>query len=322
MKNKNNKGFTILELVFTFAILMVVILAMLKIVVDIKTTAAEKNFTKEMNEYKSGLLKEIQDDLIKKQFTGLSGCTDANNIKSCILNFADGTGKTLLVNLNTKVIQYYGVNYPIPNANYIEFLDSHIYYYKPGESKPYEVEMKTLGNNLIINIPYFEIKLDTNRDERVNKDLDDVKYIKDCINGSSADTSNHWVEIQAIYNNVNKALNRPISGTVAENASYPYSRIVDGSTATATYAMASAVGLQCVTITLDNTYDLDEIGIWHYYGTTGTRTYYNNKTYVSTNGSTWKVVIDKMLPEETLGKHVSAYEEEKENIGISIVYPI
>lgn len=41
--------------------------------------------------------------------------------------------------------------------------------------------------------------------ERKNTKLNNVRYIKDCINGSNKDQLNHWVELQAIKNGVNLA---------------------------------------------------------------------------------------------------------------------
>lgn len=140
---------------------------------------------------------------------------------------------------------------------------------------------------------------------RINTKLDDVRYVKDCINGSTANGGNHWVELQAVRNGQNVAFEKTVSGSVAQSSSFPYSRITDGSLTSANYAQSGGAGLQCVTVDLTKTYDLDEITVWHYYA--DGRTYYNNTTYVSTNGSTWIPVIANVEAETNQGKRVTAY---------------
>jgi len=118
-----------------------------------------------------------------------------------------------------------------------------------------------------------------------------VRYIKDCINGSSANISNHWGEIQALKNGENVAKGKPVTGTVTANGSYPYTRITDGNISTSNYAQpSSAGGLQCVTIDLQEEYNLDKITVWHYYS--DGRKYNNHSLYVSSNKDTWTTIID------------------------------
>ena len=66
--------------------------------------------------------------------------------------------------------------------------------------------------------------------QRVNEDLDGVRYIKDCINGNDVNSQNHWIELQAIKNGVNIAKNKTVTGTSPEynNTTYAYANIVDG----------------------------------------------------------------------------------------------
>lgn len=145
--------------------------------------------------------------------------------------------------------------------------------------------------------------------ERTNNVLNNVRYIKNCINGSSANTSDHWVELQAIKNGINLALNKTVTGTVSQNSSYPYSRIVDGDITTSNYALPSSYGLQCITVDLGETYNLDEIALWHYYN--DSRTYYSNTTYVSNDGTYWVVAMNSAEAETANGQRVSAYYDQE-----------
>ena len=144
--------------------------------------------------------------------------------------------------------------------------------------------------------------ISANQPARTNKALDKVRYIKDCTNGSTANTSNHWVELQAIYNGENVAKGKIATGTGAlTDASY----ITNGDLTSSSYAEIKS-GTQCIIIDLGQEYDLDEIAVWHYY--TDERTYNNNITYVSSDNETWNAVINKEEKETSEGKRVTAFE--------------
>lgn len=143
--------------------------------------------------------------------------------------------------------------------------------------------------------------------EKTNTDLNGVRYIKDCINGSTSSTTDIWLEIQAIYNATNVAYGKTVTGTVAQNSSYPYSRITDGNINYSVYARPDTYGLQCVTVDLGQTYDLDEIAVWHYW--IDGRRFYENTTYVSSDNSTWIKAISNNDPETSNGKRVNAWDE-------------
>lgn len=143
---------------------------------------------------------------------------------------------------------------------------------------------------------------------RVNTKLDDVRYIKDCVNGNTTNTINAWNEIKAMYNGINVAKGKiPTStGTIQTGATYSFSNITDGDPTTANgNAPIVESGLQCVTVDLGQAYDLDTINVWHYW--IDGRTYYSNTTYTSSDNSTWLPVIANVNAETSSGKSVSAY---------------
>lgn len=137
--------------------------------------------------------------------------------------------------------------------------------------------------------------------ERLKSDLNKVKYIKDCINGSNIDSTNNWTEIRALVDGDNKALGKKVtdsSGNIYEN-------ITDGSNDT--YDSFSNVGEQCVIVDLERTYNLDSIQILH----SKNRIYYGNKTYVSSDGITYTLIKNGENKENTTGIQISAYEVEQ-----------
>lgn len=144
---------------------------------------------------------------------------------------------------------------------------------------------------------------------KTNTRLNNTRYIKDCVNGNSKNTTNNWTELQAIFEGLNVAKGKSITGTSTQNSSYPYSRITDGDITYSNYAQAGTSGsLQCVVVDLGNTYDLDEIAVWHYYG--DDRSYNNHSLYASSDNETWITLIDNVsgVIETSNGIRVSAYE--------------
>jgi hypothetical protein len=122
--------------------------------------------------------------------------------------------------------------------------------------------------------------------------LNKIQYIRDSINGSTSNTSNHWVEIQAYdANNTNIALNK--SG-VTSSAGWS-SLLTDGTTTTTPYYDAGS-GNRFVIVNLGGIYDISYVKIYHYYG--DGRTYHNNKTEVSPDGHTWYTIFDSNIDGE------------------------
>ena len=129
-----------------------------------------------------------------------------------------------------------------------------------------------------------------------------VRYIRDWANGSSANTSNHWYEIQAYSNGVNVARNKSVT---TNGTATSLTAAVDGSSS-GTYAN-TGVGYHHLTVDLGQIYyDISEIKIWKYWN--DGRTYRKTKTEVSSDGSTWFTIFDSYVegeyPETSSGKSI------------------
>lgn len=136
-------------------------------------------------------------------------------------------------------------------------------------------------------------------------DLTNVRYIKDCTSGSTANAYNHWVELQAIKDGVNLLKGKTATG-IANYASEPLVRITDGDLTTANWASShTSSTTECITLDLGSTYNLDEIAVWHYWG--DSRVYKNHTLSVSNNNSTWRNLITSTEKETSQGKRVSAW---------------
>ena len=155
---------------------------------------------------------------------------------------------------------------------------------------------------------YAKIVYVDTKPKKKNTNLDNVRYIKNCISYNTYHNYNHWIEVQAIVDGVNIAKGKTVTGTTSESSTRPYSRITDGDITYNNYAQAASSSTnQCITVDLGNTYDLDEVAVWNYFG--DQRSYYDNVTSVSSNNSTWREVIDEVSVETSNGHRVNAYTD-------------
>ncbi len=146
---------------------------------------------------------------------------------------------------------------------------------------------------------------------KATENLNNVRYIKDCVNGNTINSWSHWGEIQAIVNGLNVAFEKPISATGTFSASSQAADINDGDITT--FAYITDGSLQCVTIDLEEEYNLDEVAIWRYWE--DGRTYYNHTLSVGRENTTGTefletIIIDNLsgVVETSNGHRVNAYE--------------
>lgn len=160
MRKINNRGFTLVEVVISFAIVMILVIGMLNIILKTRSEANDRNFTKSMIEYKEIMTETISSDLIRYGFKNIDNCSVCSNQDKCKcikITFEDNTSKDLNVNLSSKSITYGGINYEIPNKKFIEFWDPLVLI---GKDNP--VNLSFDGTYLKVIIPYYEIDKDIN----------------------------------------------------------------------------------------------------------------------------------------------------------------
>jgi len=169
-----------------------------------------------------------------------------------------------------------------------------------------------------------------------------VRYIKDCIRGNSVDEGNAWVELQAINKGINLAKGKNVTAldknnnivTEGHSSNTSFSYAVDGMIDNFTVDLGYAAitesadsGTQCLIVDLGSEYDLEEIGVWHYY--TDERIYYNNVTSVAGENEVYREIYNGEKEETTKGNHIKVdklvptFSEEKLNgtSNVTITYP-
>jgi len=149
--------------------------------------------------------------------------------------------------------------------------------------------------------------------QKTNSKLNNARYIKDCANGNSVNERMHWKEIQAITKGINVAYNKTViehpSNVETSWGTGDWQTITDGIVSgEQAHVYGSDTGMLCVTVDLGNSYDLDEIAVWHYYD--DSRTYNNHSLYVSSDNTNWTTLINNVsgVVETANGIRVSAYD--------------
>ena len=103
--------------------------------------------------------------------------------------------------------------------------------------------------------------------ERINTNLDNVRYIKDCVSGNTVNGGNHWTELKAFYKGENVALNKKVTANFTVGTTYgtgTLNTITDGLFGSEGYSDGGDGTGKCITVDLEEEYDLDRITVWHY----------------------------------------------------------
>lgn len=126
-----------------------------------------------------------------------------------------------------------------------------------------------------------------------------IRYVRDTIHGSTANGANHWCEVK-IFNDVGE--NLAWGHTFTENGTHTDGKCVDGIVDNSYYDASTRT-----TITFDLGYveNIEKLQIWHYYP--DGRTYYNNVTEVSVDGTNWIPVYQGEKPETSAGNTIYLY---------------
>lgn len=145
--------------------------------------------------------------------------------------------------------------------------------------KPYNNDVDISNSTQNINLDKYGVY----NVDSVNEVGLPIRYLRESMQGSTANTGNHWTEIQ-MYDDrdVNVAL-----GTTGD-------LLTDGITTYTPYISRSSGSY--VTIDLGSVQIIDYLKIWHYYG--DTRDYHGILTEVSSDNVTWTTVFDSDIDGE------------------------
>lgn len=143
---KNNKGFTVIELLVGFVFLVVITYFLLTTILTIKENQQLTNIKNKMMDIKINLTKEINSDLYKFYFNSIASCGEG-----CVdMKFEDATIKRLSIDtINNKII-YGDSEYELITDSYFE--------------SPFIMEVNIIDNSF------------TNRDNSILKIIIPIKH--------------------------------------------------------------------------------------------------------------------------------------------------
>lgn len=121
-----------------------------------------------------------------------------------------------------------------------------------------------------------------------------IRYIRDHLGyGSTANTSNHWITMQAFdENGINVALNKPAVNSVGGTATAWTNESLD----TNKWSLSGLASGTYLMVDLGDLYNIQLIKHWHYYG--DKRKYYKTRVSVSEDGVKWFDVFDSEIEGE------------------------
>lgn len=144
---KNKKGFTIVELITSFALASVIMTFLFSIVMVLKNTYISKHVKTELVIKQSLLSQKLNDDFISNNVTAIKTCGS----KCYDISLSTGDTKRLIVSETGDMIKYGDYTYKLTNSSYVGKLNAYIEYI--------EVDSTALNNGiLVIEIPIYNKK--------------------------------------------------------------------------------------------------------------------------------------------------------------------
>lgn len=150
----NNKGITLVEVIVSFALLMIILVGLFNIIMEVKSDVTDKQMEKEFKDFDNLMIARIQGDLIKNKATSCDASTDKKSVTckssngDIVITIDNGKiiykdPKTKLENAVTYEIPYKdneGDIFQYPDTNGVDIKDnilkiSFIYSYVDGTKK-------------------------------------------------------------------------------------------------------------------------------------------------------------------------------------------
>ena len=160
-KMKDNRGFTITEIIMSFSLIMILSMSLFMSITTYKNKQDLESFKTSLESYKMSLIYDIQKDIYEKSLDSVT-----NTSGKITLRFSNGSTKELKKESDTK-ISYGGVAYEVPDKDLIKIADvtfkekkNNNFSYEggaSGKSDLYKItiklELKEYEDEYIITIP-------------------------------------------------------------------------------------------------------------------------------------------------------------------------
>ncbi len=126
----NNKGFTTIEVILSFALVVIVMVSMTSMLVSYRDTISEEEVKTRLTEFKNSFTYMVYEDIVYNGINGLRYCNDGSSNGKCVDFMRDGEKQYTLKlidneitvgNENQKVIKtfldYRGIRVMLPDSD-------------------------------------------------------------------------------------------------------------------------------------------------------------------------------------------------------------
>lgn len=111
---KNNKGFTIVELLVSFVLAMIIVIILFELIINLKELYQTSGLKTEMLNKQNLMTDKIYSDLTEKKVTIINSCGT-----ECVeFTFNDGTIKMLSIDSNNGIVTYDNYTIKLNNGSY------------------------------------------------------------------------------------------------------------------------------------------------------------------------------------------------------------
>lgn len=329
-KIMNRSGFAVSGIIYTLLILFIILIIAILTMFNSRKTTLDKLKEKVLNQIGSNAVVKdsvynpvsqiVEHKILAKGYYKIELTSSNGSILTTELYLKEGeilylkVGSKTFNNGNTEIYSDKGLSSLLLRATNTDFIAESKYYDRNLLKTTY-VNKKLVEANGKILISYIQR-------ERKNNDLNQVRYIKNCIDENNIDNANKWNEISAIYKGVNVAVGKSVKlynlvGNQLIEQSGDYNSIIDNNLTT--FSTISN-GENCAIVDLGRTYPLDYIYTWHEYGQE--KTYYNDNIYISSAGIDYKPIYNYEVKENKTGIEISAYEIPKVKLIDNMYVPV
>lgn len=99
----NNKGITLVEVIVSFALLMIILVGLFNIIMEVKSDVTDKQMEKEFKDFDNLMIARIQGDLIKNKVTSCENLSQDKKSIDCNFN---GTKRNITIDNGKIKIKY------------------------------------------------------------------------------------------------------------------------------------------------------------------------------------------------------------------------
>lgn len=182
---KNNKAFTIVEMLVSFTLSMILVIIMFQLIINLKEVYMSSGIKTEMMNKKYLITNKIYNDLNTKKVSRIENC---NNPLICIqFTFQDGSIKKLEVDETNKTLAYDNYIIKLNNTSYFKTMNVNTVY-SQSNKKIFNIDIP-IYNDIYINTdfginivyPYNELELTNNYGNKYVSPMDlyiGLPYVK------------------------------------------------------------------------------------------------------------------------------------------------